>query len=99
MNVHIVLVTIMTIGKAEIIQSVFDKNTIRVSDVDYDTMFTDAGTIKSRMRCIAMCITSDSNTYYDVDTGQCSCQSTGSTYSPVTTGSNYVDTYDTGKIY
>ena len=72
---------------------IYNKDTIRVSDGDYDTMFTDAGATKSRMRCIAMCITSDSNTYYDVDTGQCSCQSacTDATY---TTGSNVVEKYN-----
>ena len=80
--------------------NIYNKDTTRVSDGDYDTMFTDAGTTKSRMRCIVMCITSDSNTYYDVNTGQCSCQSscTAGTYTPVNTGSNYVETYDTGEM-
>ena len=72
---------------------IYNANTIRVSDGDYDTMFTDAGTTKSRMRCIVMCITSDSNTYYDVNTRQCSCQSacTDATYR---TGSNVVEKYN-----
>ena len=99
LDAQIILVTIMTICEAEITQNVFDKNTIRVSDMDYDTTFTGSGTTKSRIRCMAMCLTNDYDTYYIVDTRQCGCQAAGPIYSPVTTGSNYVDTYNTGKMY
>ena len=63
---------------ASIITGTFDKDSILVSDVDFDDMFTDAVNPGSSIRCIAMCLLGDTNTYpntyYDDSTGRCSCQ-------------------------
>ena len=78
-------------------QGSYSKTTVRVSDVDFDSLFPIDAEATSRLSCATLCLQSDFNTYYVENTGQCSCQPPESTYTDVATGSNYVDSYNTGK--
>ena len=67
--------------------------TYRVSDEDFDNLFTDAVVTMSSIHCLILCATYQTNTYYDTTTRRCSCQELCASYSPVSTGSNHVEKY------
>ena len=68
---------------------------LRLTDTDFDSLFTNAAVAKSRMRCIAICLLSDTNTYYDESTGRCTCSTSCYVGYSMTTGGNYVLRYNT----
>ena len=65
----------------------------RVSDEDFDILFTNAVVTTSRFHCITLCSTNRTNTYYESSTRRCSCQGLCFSCSPVSTGTNYVEQY------
>ena len=68
---------------------------LRLTDADFDSLFTNAAVAKSRMRCIAFCLLSDTNTYYDESTRRCTCSASCYVGYSMTTGGNYVLRYNT----
>ena len=71
----------------------YSKTTYRVSDEDFDSLFTDAVGTTSSIHCITLCTTNGTNSYYENNTRRCSCQGLCVSYSPVSTGTNYVEKY------
>ena len=93
---------IIKISTASIIRGTFNKNSILVSDIDFDDMFTDAVNQRSSIRCIAMCLLGDTdiypNTYYDDNTGRCSCRGVCASYDTEPTNTNHVVRYIIGGM-
>ena len=77
------------------INNKYHRITYRVSDEDFDNLFTDAVVTTSSFDCVTLCTTNQTNTYYDSNTRRCSCQDRCALYSPVITGTNYVDKFNT----
>ena len=73
----------------------YTRTTYRVSDEDFDNLFTDADVTTSKIHCLTLCTTNRTNAYYDSNTRRCSCQDRCALYSPVITGTNYVDKFNT----
>ena len=78
----------------------FNKNTYnetkyRVSDEDFSNLFTNAVVTTSKVHCLTLCIANHTNTYYESNRNRCSCLGLCVSYSPVTTGTNYVERYST----
>ena len=72
----------------------FDMNRYRLSDSDFQAMFSNAEVMESKIRCVVVCIHSvTSITYYDDVTGRCVCQSESYAGDVITTGSNYMSQY------
>ena len=71
----------------------YNKTTYRVSDENFDSLFTDAVVTTSSIHCATLCTTNRTNTYYESNTRRCSCQSLCASYSPVSTGTNFVEKY------
>ena len=79
-------------------KNTYTRTTYRVSDEDFNSLFTDAVVTTSSIHCVTLCTTNQTNTYYESNTRRCSCQELCTLYSPVLTGTNYVDKYYiTGK--
>ena len=72
----------------------YNRTTYRVSDEDFDSLFTDAVVTRSRIYCITLCTTNNTNTFYESNSRRCSCQGICPSYNPVTTGTNYVEKYN-----
>ena len=70
-------------------KNTYNRTTYRVSDEDFDSLFTDAVVTTSRIHCLTLC----TNIFYKSNTGRCSCQDWCAPYNPVTTGTNYVEKY------
>ena len=100
----LIFLCIFTVGTATVLQNssitqnIFNQTIFRVSDEDLQSIFNDDVQVFSGLYCAVMCILGDSNTYYDVNTRRCSCQTSGYTYNAVTTGNNYVISYDTAPL-
>ena len=71
----------------------YTRTTYRVSDEDFNSLFTNAVVTTSRIHCVTLCTTNQTNTYYDSNTRRCSCQELCVSYNPVSTGTNYVEKY------
>ena len=71
----------------------YSKTTYRVSDEDFDSLFTDAVVTTSRIHCITLCTATGTTSYYESNTRRCSCQGLCASYDPVSTGTNYVEKY------
>ena len=69
------------------------KRTYRVSDDDFDVLFTNAVMPMSRIHCLTLCTTNRTSTYYDSNTRRCRCQGLCVSYNPVSTGTNYIEKY------
>ena len=65
----------------------------RVSDEDFENLFTDAVVTTSSIHCVTLCTRNQTNTYYDSNTRRCRCQGVCLSYRPVSTGTNYVEKY------
>ena len=71
----------------------YNRTTYRVSDEDFSNLFTDAGVTTSSIHCLTLCITNHTTTYYESNRNRCRCQGLCVSYSPVSTGTNYVERY------
>ena len=71
----------------------YTRTTYRVSDEDFHSLFTDAVVTKSKIYCLTLCAIDSTNIYYESSTRRCNCQEWCPLYSPVTTGTNYVEKY------
>ena len=69
----------------------YNRTTYRVSDEDFDSLFTDAVVTRSSIHCLTLCLTNHTNMYYESNSRRCSCQGLCVSYHPVTTGTNYVE--------
>ena len=78
------------------INNKYHRTTYRVSDEDFNSLFTDAVVTMHRIHCLPLCTTNPTTTtiYYDNSTRLCSCQELCVSYNPVTTGTNYVEKYN-----
>ena len=94
----IALGTAAILQNSSITQNIFNQTTFRVSDEDFQSLFNDDVKVFSGLFCAVMCTLGDSNTYYDVNTRRCSCQTSRYTYNAITTGNNYVISYDTAPF-
>ena len=74
-------------------KNTYTRTTYRVSDEDFNSLFTDAVVTTSRIHCVTLCTTNQTNTYYDSNTRRCSCQELCVSYNPVSTGTNYIEKY------
>ena len=74
-------------------KNTYTRTTYRVSDDDFNSLFTDAVVTMHKIHCLTLCTTNPTTIYYDSNTRRCSCQELCVSYSPVTTGTNYVDKY------
>ena len=74
-------------------KNTYNKTTYRVSDEDFDSLFTDAVVTTSSIHCVTLCTTNRTNAYYESITRRCSCQGLCVSYSPVDIGTNYVEEY------
>ena len=75
------------------ITNTYNRTTYRVSDEDFDTLFTDASLTRSKIHCLSLCSTYRTNSYYDRSSRQCRCEGWFASYSPVSSGTNYVEKY------
>ena len=72
----------------------YSKTRYRVSNEDYNSLFTDAVVPASRIHCLTLCSTNSTNMYYEGNTRQCRCQGFCASYNLVSTGTNYVEKYN-----
>ena len=62
-------------------KNTYTRTTYRVSDEDFNSLFTDAGVTTSSIYCLTLCATYQTNTYYETTTRRCSCQGVCASYS------------------
>ena len=76
-------------------KNTYNRTTYRVSDEDFNNLFTDAVVTTSSVHCLTLCTTDRTTTsiYYDSNTRRCSCQDWCASYNPVSSGTNYVEKY------
>ena len=72
-------------------KNTYNRTTYRVSDEDFDSLFTDAVVTRSSIHCVTLCTTNSTNTFYESNTRICSCQDWWTSYSPVSTGTNHLE--------
>ena len=90
---YIVLLMIVTSCIASLTKEAYNRTTYRVSDEDYDSLFTDAVVTMSSIHCLTLCTRNQTNTYYESNTRRCRCQELAVSYNPVSTGRNFVEKY------
>ena len=71
----------------------YNKKTYHVSGLAFDRLFTDAVVTRSRTHCLTLCIANGTNAYYESNRNRCRCQGLCVSYTPVSTGRNYVERY------
>ena len=93
---YIWLLMIVTAGQQcadSFIIKTYNRTTYRVSDEDFDSLFTEAVVTRFRIYCVTLCSTNNTNMFYESNTRRCSCQGMCPPYNPVSTGTNYVEKY------
>ena len=78
---------------ASLTKDTYTGTTFRVSDEDFDSLFTDAVVTMSSIHCLTLCTRNRTDTYNDSNTRRCRCQGLCVSYSPVLSGRNYVEKY------
>ena len=76
------------------INNKYHRTTYRVSDEDFNSLFTNTVVTTSKIHCLTLCTTNPTTIYYDSNTRRCSCQELCVSYNPVSTGTNYVEKYN-----
>ena len=84
---------IVTSCTALLTKDTYTGTTFRVSDEDFDRLFTNAVVTMSSIHCLTLCTRNQTNAYYESNTRRCRCQAVYASYSPVLTGRNYVEKY------
>ena len=84
---------IVTSCSASLTKDTYTGTTFRVSDEDFDSLFTNAVVTKSSIHCLTLCTRNQTNAYYESNTRRCRCQAVYVSYNPVMTGRNYVEKY------
>ena len=69
----------------------YSKATYRVSDEDFESLFTDAVVTTSSIYCVTFCITNRTDSYFENNTRRCRCQASCASYDPVSIGTNFVE--------
>ena len=87
------MIVLITSCTASLTKDTYTWTTFRVSDEDFNSLFTDAVVTMSSIHCLTLCTRNRTNMYYDSNTRRCRCQGTCASYSPVSTGRNYVEEY------
>ena len=89
----IIFFMIVTSCAASLTKDTYTGTTFRVSDEDFDCLFTNAVVTKSIIHCLTLCTRNQTNAYYESNTRRCRCQDWCSSYNPVSTGRNYIEKY------
>ena len=71
----------------------YNKESYRVSDEDFDSLFTDAVVTTSRIHCLTLCTANRTDSRYESNTGRCRCLIVCPPHNAVSTGTNYVEKY------
>ena len=74
-------------------KNTYTRTTYRVSDEDFDSLITNSVVTTSCIHCATLCSYNRTNAYYESNTSRCRCQVGCPPYYPVSTGTNYVETY------
>ena len=89
----IFVLMIVTSCSASLTKDTYTGTTFRVSDEDFDCLFTNAVVTMSSIHCLTLCTRNQTNAYYENNTRRCRCQESCVLYHPVLTGRNYVEKY------
>ena len=71
----------------------YTRSTYHVSEDDYNSIFTNAVVTTSKIHCLSLCSTYRTDSYYDRNSRRCCCQGWIPSFSPVSSGTNYVEKY------
>ena len=74
-------------------KNTYTRTTYRVSDEDFNSLFTNAVVTTSKINCLNLCRANRTNTYYESNTKRCRCQGVCIMFNPVSAGRNYVEKY------
>ena len=75
-------------------KNTYGKKTYRVSDEAFHSLFTDAVVTTSRIHCLTLCTRNHTNAYYVSSTRRCRCHELCVSYSPISTGANYIEKFN-----